>query len=91
MPAPGTRARSANSRPPSARKGSAAGAPGGIYAADLFTNERGQATVFIPCTGQIRPVGRVEALVVPPAELAIIVHQGPQTTSTAPTARSAPT
>ncbi len=38
----------------------ASGGPGGIYAADLFSNERGQATVFIPCTGPIRPVGRVE-------------------------------
>jgi effector-binding domain-containing protein len=55
---------------------SAAGAPGGIYEADLFTSERGQATVFIGCTGQVRPVGRVEAVVVPPAELAVIVHQG---------------
>jgi effector-binding domain-containing protein len=55
----------------------ASGAPGGIYAPDLFTNERGQATVFIPCTGQIRPVGRVEGVEVPPAELAIIVHHGP--------------
>jgi DNA-binding transcriptional MerR regulator len=55
---------------------SAAGAPGGIYAADLFTSERGQATVFIGCTGQARPVGRVEAVMVPPAELAVIVHEG---------------
>jgi len=50
---------------------------GGIYAAELFTNEHGQATVFVPCTGAVRPVGRVESLVVPPAELAIIVHDGP--------------
>jgi DNA-binding transcriptional MerR regulator len=55
----------------------AGGAPGGVYAADLFTNERGQATVFIPCTSQIRPVGRVESVEMPPAELAIIVHHGP--------------
>ena len=55
----------------------ASGAPGGIYAPDLFTNERGQAAVFIPCTGQIRPVGRVECVEMPPAELAIIVHNGP--------------
>ena len=33
--------------------------------------------MFIPCAGQVRPVGRVEALTVPPAELAIIVHEGP--------------
>jgi DNA-binding transcriptional MerR regulator len=60
-----------------AQKLPASGAPGGIYSMDLFTSERGQATVFIPCTGQIRPVGRVEAVRVPPAELAIIVHHGP--------------
>jgi DNA-binding transcriptional MerR regulator len=53
------------------------GAPGGIYAAELFTLEHGQATLFIPCTGQIRPVGRAEPLLVPPAELAIIAHHGP--------------
>ena len=55
----------------------ASGPPGGVYAADLFTSERGQATVFIPCTGQIRPVGRVEGVELPAAELAIIVHHGP--------------
>jgi DNA-binding transcriptional MerR regulator len=56
---------------------SASGAPGGIYSSDLFTNERGQATLFIPHAGQIRPIGRVEAVEVPPAELAVIVHHGP--------------
>ena len=53
------------------------GPPGGIYATDLFTFERGQATVFIPCTGQVHPVGRVDQVDVPPAELAVIVHPGP--------------
>ncbi len=53
------------------------GAAGGIYAAELFTLEHGQATVFVPCTGQIRAVGRAEPLLVPPAELAIIAHDGP--------------
>ena len=61
----------------SAQALSANGAPGGIYAPGLFTSEHGQATVFLPCTGQIRPVGRVEGVEVPPAELAIIVHHGP--------------
>jgi DNA-binding transcriptional MerR regulator/effector-binding domain-containing protein len=61
----------------SAQALSASGAPGGLYAADLFTHERGEATLFIPCTGQIRPLGRVEALVVPPGELAILIHNGP--------------
>jgi hypothetical protein len=55
-------------------------------AAELFTVEHGQATVFIPCTGQIRPVGRTEPLLVPPAELAIILHDGPPDGITAPTA-----
>lgn len=59
----------------------ACGPPGGIYASDLFSNERGKATLFIPCTGQIRTVGRVEQLDVPPAELAIIVHHGPLATA----------
>jgi DNA-binding transcriptional MerR regulator len=53
------------------------GPPAGIYATDLFARERGQATVFIPCSGPVRPVGRVEELVVPAAELAVIVHDGP--------------
>ena len=53
------------------------GAPGGIYATDLFASERGQATVFIPCHGPVRPVGRVEGVLVPPAELAITSHRGP--------------
>jgi len=55
----------------------AAGPPGGIYATDLFTSERGLATLFVPCTRQVRPLGRVENLDVPPAELAVIVHHGP--------------
>jgi DNA-binding transcriptional MerR regulator len=56
---------------------SASGVPGGMFATELFTHERGQATVFLPCTGQIRLVGRVEIITVPPAELAVIVHNGP--------------
>jgi DNA-binding transcriptional MerR regulator len=60
-----------------ARAMPASGAPGGIYATELFTDERGQATVFIPCTAQLRPIGRVEPFVVPAAELAITVHEGP--------------
>jgi len=54
-----------------------AGPPGGIYATDLFASERGQATIFIPSGEPVRPVGRVEELVVPAAELAVIVHAGP--------------
>jgi DNA-binding transcriptional MerR regulator len=53
------------------------GPPGGIYATDLFTSERGQATVFVPCSQPVRSLGRVETLDVPSAELAVIVHHGP--------------
>jgi DNA-binding transcriptional MerR regulator len=62
----------------SAQRVAFTGPAGGIYATELFTAERGQATVFIPCDQEIRPVGRVEPVVVPPAELAIIMHKGPQ-------------
>jgi DNA-binding transcriptional MerR regulator len=52
-------------------------APGGIFANDLFTSERGEATVFIPADGEMRPTGRVRETIIPGAELAVIVHAGP--------------
>lgn len=61
-------------------QGLAAGTPaGGIFSTDLFTHERGPATIFVPCAGPLRPMGRVDALVVPAVELATIVHRGPHT------------
>jgi DNA-binding transcriptional MerR regulator len=54
----------------------ASGPPGGIYANELFTEERGDATLFFPVTGEVRPVGRVGPTWVPGAELAVIVHNG---------------
>ncbi|RAG81966.1 MerR family transcriptional regulator [Streptacidiphilus pinicola] len=53
------------------------GPAGGIFSTDLFTHERGPATIFVPCTGPLRPMGRVDALVIPAVELATIVHRGP--------------
>jgi DNA-binding transcriptional MerR regulator len=53
------------------------GHAGGIYADDIFTHHRGQAMVFVPCVGPVRPIGRVTPVVTPPAELAIITHTGP--------------
>jgi DNA-binding transcriptional MerR regulator len=53
-----------------------AGPAGGIYADDLFANERGQGTVFIPCVGELQDVGRVRFTVIPAAELATVTHQG---------------
>jgi DNA-binding transcriptional MerR regulator len=55
---------------------SPAGPGGGIFAGDLFTQERGEATIFVPCVGAVRPMGRVVALTVPAVELATITHQG---------------
>jgi effector-binding domain-containing protein len=49
---------------------------GGVFASDVLQQDRGQATVFIPVEGRVRPVGRVTSLVIPAAELAIITHQG---------------
>jgi DNA-binding transcriptional MerR regulator len=52
------------------------GTPGGIFANALFTRGRGEATLFIPCGGTVRSVGRVRSLIVPAAELATLEHQG---------------
>ncbi len=55
----------------------AAGGPaGGIFADELFTHHRGRVTIFVPCAGPVRPVGRITSLVVPAAELALITHPG---------------
>jgi DNA-binding transcriptional MerR regulator len=53
-----------------------AGAPGGLWPTELFLDEDGVATVFIPARGPVRATGRVKPLVVPGAELAVIVHRG---------------
>jgi effector-binding domain-containing protein len=48
-----------------------------LQLSDLFANERGQATVFIPYIGEIQAIGRVRPTVVPAAELASVTHHGP--------------
>jgi DNA-binding transcriptional MerR regulator len=57
----------------------ATGPVGGIFSDELFTDARGEATLFVPCAGQLDPVGRVETTIVPAVELATIVHVGPHT------------
>ena len=52
------------------------GPGGGVYANELFGRGRGRATVFVPCGTPLRLTGRVGALVVPQAELAVITHHG---------------
>lgn len=53
------------------------GPAGGVYADEVFTHHRGRATIFIPCAGPIRALGRVASRVIPAAELAVITHSGP--------------
>jgi DNA-binding transcriptional MerR regulator len=53
-----------------------AGPAGGLYASDLFTEERGEATIFVPATAEVRQLGRVTTRIVPAAELAVILHPG---------------
>jgi DNA-binding transcriptional MerR regulator len=48
----------------------------GLYDNELFTEERGDAVVYIPVAAP-PSLGRVEPFVVPAAELAITVHPGP--------------
>jgi DNA-binding transcriptional MerR regulator len=52
------------------------GPPGGIFSNELFTDGRGQATIFFPCDPSPRLMGRVAPLIVPPVELATVVHAG---------------
>jgi DNA-binding transcriptional MerR regulator len=54
-----------------------AGPAGGVYDDDLFANEHGQATVFIPYIGEIQATGRVRPTVIPAAEVAFVTHHGP--------------
>ncbi len=48
-----------------------------MFAGELFADEHGRATIFIPCDGRVRPMGRVTPTTVPAAELATIIHSGP--------------
>ena len=63
----------------SAQRKIATGPAGGIFSNAIFSHARGEATVFIPCEGTVRAVGRVTPRVVPAVELATIVHAGSPT------------
>ena len=53
------------------------GPAGGVFADELFTEGRGQATIFVPGGSSVRPMGRVIPVVVPAVELATVMHAGP--------------
>lgn len=61
-----------------ARSLDAAGPVCGQYDARLFTNECGEALVYAPIqgAGQPKPLGRISAITVPAAELAVLTHRG---------------
>ncbi len=52
------------------------GQPGGIFETDLFVDERGEATIFVPCDAAVRALGRVKPFMAPAAELAVTLHAG---------------
>ncbi|WP_029373861.1 MerR family transcriptional regulator [Mycobacterium sp. UM_WWY] len=56
---------------------SSTGAPAALFGFDIFSRDRGSATVFIPVEGEVRPVGRVRSATIPAAELAVVHHRGP--------------
>jgi DNA-binding transcriptional MerR regulator/effector-binding domain-containing protein len=53
-----------------------AGPGAGLYESDLFSHGVGSATVFVPVTTLIDDVGRVRAVDIPAADLAVTVHHG---------------
>jgi DNA-binding transcriptional MerR regulator len=52
------------------------GPAGGLYSDAVFTEHLGEATVFLPCSGAVRAVGRVRPVTIPAAELAVATHRG---------------
>jgi len=60
----------------SAQRISPTGPAGGIFSNAIFSHAHGEATVFVPCDGRVRAIGRVASRVVPAVELATLVHKG---------------
>jgi DNA-binding transcriptional MerR regulator len=54
-----------------------AGPGGTLYPGELFENEVGEMTVFIPVGRSLRAGGRAAVTEIPPAELAVALHEGP--------------
>jgi DNA-binding transcriptional MerR regulator len=55
---------------------SPAGPSGGLYPTELYTDEVGEVTLFVPVVGQFAAVGDVFMRELPAVELAIAVHRG---------------
>jgi len=54
-----------------------AGPRGGLYPTELFADEVGEVTVFVPVAKPFEAAGSVRIIETPSAELAIAVHAGP--------------
>lgn len=52
------------------------GPSGGLFSGEIFEQDRGLATMFIPVQGSARAIGRVTELTVAPAEIAVMCHHG---------------
>ena len=63
----------------SAKGISPAGPVGGIFEPELLNEGEGRVTIFLPCDPLPQPVGRVSTDIIPPAELATMVHLGSNT------------
>ncbi|WP_194897659.1 MerR family transcriptional regulator [Catenulispora pinisilvae] len=53
------------------------GPAGGLFTDEVFTAHHGEVTIFVPCDGPVRSLGRVRPATVPAAEMAVIDHAGP--------------
>jgi effector-binding domain-containing protein len=62
-----------------AQRKTTSGPAGGVYSNAIFSRAVGEATIFIPCEGSVRAIGRVTPRVLPAVELATIVHEGSHT------------
>jgi DNA-binding transcriptional MerR regulator len=54
-----------------------AGPQGGLYPTELFTDEIGEVTLFVPISQTMAPTRNIVIRELPPAEVAIAVHRGP--------------
>ena len=60
-----------------ATPGARAGPDAALYSAEFFESHTGAVTAFVPVTGEIGTGGRVEAVEIPAADVAVLVHRGP--------------
>lgn len=55
---------------------SPAGPSGGLYPTELYTDEVGEVTLFVPISDRVAPAGEVSVRELPAVDLAVAVHRG---------------